>query len=78
MCADSTAACGIELSSAQLQYTNVSAPHFKCRSRLLYAYTVSPTTDEFIWYLAANSATPNMQLTASGLSINGTAVSVNK
>ena len=35
-----------------------------CRGRMLYAYKALPETNEFRWYVAANSSTSNPKLSA--------------
>ena len=35
---------------------HVTVPPFDCQSKMLFAFKVSPATDEFRWYVAADGA----------------------
>ena len=72
---DAMADGGINIWSTQVQYIGFISPSLGCRRRVLYEYIVSPATDEFRWYVAANGSIPHMRLMASGLVRNCTAVS---
>ena len=72
---DAVADGGINIWSTQVQYIGFISPSLGCRRRVLYEYIVSPATDEFRWYVAANGSNSNMRVTASGLLKNCTAVS---
>ena len=57
---DSLSAGGIEICATQRQFPKFT-PSLSYRRRMLYGYKLSPTTDQFRWYVAANGTTPNMR-----------------
>ena len=69
---DPVAVVLIELASAQVPHLSIlSSPPFCFRGRLVYAYKVSPASDELRWFVAGSGSIPSLTLMASGLSKNG-------